>query len=164
MNIGLDRRGGLFPPREAVKGFHLYLNGSPAPATLFLVGDEQQISPLLEGHSIPSQSVKVIHAPQVIGMNEHPTKALKEKQQSSIAVGFHLLASGKMDAFISAGNTGAMLVGALYSLKPIEGIELPTISTIIPKENAQTRVLLDECLNSGCKPDYLTHCAVLRSL
>ena len=164
MNIGLDMMGGDFSPLEAVKGIQLYLNATSSPATLFLVGDEQQISPLLEEYFIPAQSVKVIHAPQVIGMNEHPTKALKEKQQSSIAIGFHLLANGKMDAFISAGNTGAMLVGALYTLKPIEGIQRPTISTIIPKENGKTGVLLDVGLNSDCKPENLNQFAVLGSL
>ena len=97
-------------------------------------------------------------------MNEHPTKALKEKQQSSIAIGFHLLATGKMDAFISAGNTGAMLVGALYSLKAIEGIQRPTISTVIPKDNGKTGVLLDAGLNSDCKPENLNQFAVLGSL
>ena len=164
MNIGLDMMGGDFSPLEAVKGVQLYLNASPASATLFLVGDEQQINPLLKEYSIPSHSVKVVHAPQVIDMHEHPTKALKEKQQSSIAVGFHLLAGGKMDAFISAGNTGAMLVGALYSLKPIEGIQRPTISTIIPKENGKTGVLLDVGLNSDCKPENLNQFALLGSL
>lgn len=164
MNIGLDMMGGDFSPLEAVKGIKLYLNGSSAPVTLFLVGDEAQINPLLKEHAIPAGVVRVIHAPQVIGMNEHPTKALKEKQQSSIAVGFHLLANGKMDAFISAGNTGAMLVGALYSLKPIEGIQRPTISTIIPKENGKTGVLLDVGLNADCKPENLNQFALLGSL
>jgi glycerol-3-phosphate acyltransferase PlsX len=105
-----------------------------------------------------------MHAPQVIGMHEHPTKALKEKQQSSIAIGFGLLAAGKMDAFISAGNTGAMLVGALYSLKPIEGIQRPTISTVIPKDNGKTGVLLDVGLNADCKPENLNQFAILGSL
>jgi glycerol-3-phosphate acyltransferase PlsX len=164
MNIGLDMMGGDFSPLEAVKGVQLYLKGSAAPATLFLVGDENQIHPLLEEFSIPSGSVKVVHAEQVIGMNEHPTRALKEKQQSSIAVGFQLLATGKMDAFISAGNTGAMLVGALYSLKPIEGIQRPTISTILPKENGKTGVLLDVGLNADCKPENLNQFAILGSL
>jgi phosphate acyltransferase len=164
MNIGLDMMGGDFSPLEAVKGIQLYLNASSTPVTLFLLGDEEQINPLLKEYSIPPQSVKVVHAPQVIGMDEHPTKALKEKQQSSIAVGFHLLAGGRMDAFISAGNTGAMLVGALYSLKPIEGIQRPTISTIIPKENGKTGVLLDVGLNSDCKPENLNQFAILGSL
>jgi glycerol-3-phosphate acyltransferase PlsX len=164
MNIGLDMMGGDFSPLEAVKGVQLYLKGMAAPATLFLVGDESLIHPLLQEHSIPSGSVKVIHAEQVIGMNEHPTRALKEKPQSSIAVGFQLLATGKMDAFISAGNTGAMLVGALYSLKPIEGIHRPTISTILPKENGGTGVLLDVGLNADCKPENLNQFAILGSL
>jgi len=164
MNIGLDMMGGDFSPLEAVKGVKLYLKGSSAPVTLFLVGDEDQIHPLLQEHAIPAASVKVIHASQVIGMHEHPTKALKEKQQSSIAIGFHLLGSGKMDAFISAGNTGAMLVGALYGLKPIEGIQRPTICTIIPKENGKTGVLLDVGLNADCKPENLNQFAVLGSL
>ncbi|MDO6434657.1 phosphate acyltransferase PlsX [Flavitalea sp. BT771] len=164
MNIGLDMMGGDFSPLEAVRGVQQYLKTAPAPVKLYLVGDENQINPLLEEYAIPATSVKVIHAPQVIEMNEHPTKALKEKQQSSIAVGFHLLASGKMDAFISAGNTGAMLVGALYSLKPIEGIQRPTISTILPKTNGGTGVLLDVGLNADCKPENLNQFAVLGSL
>jgi phosphate acyltransferase len=164
MNIGLDMMGGDFSPLEAVKGIQLYLNNSTAPVRLFLVGDEQQINPLLKEHAIAAQSVNVVHAPQVIGMDEHPTRALKEKPQSSIAVGFHLLASGKMDAFISAGNTGAMLVGALYTLKAIEGIQRPTICTIIPKENGQTGVLLDVGLNADCKPENLNQFAILGSL
>jgi phosphate acyltransferase len=164
MNIGLDMMGGDFSPLEAVRGIELYLKASLSPVTLFLVGDEEQINPLLGQYEIPVKSVQVIHAPQVIEMNEHPTKALKEKQQSSIAVGFQLLAGGKMDAFISAGNTGAMLVGAHYSLKPIEGIQRPTISTIIPKDNGGTGVLLDVGLNADCKPENLNQFALLGSL
>ena len=152
MNIGLDMMGGDFSPLEAVRGVQQYLKTAPAPVKLYLVGDENQINPLLEEYAIPATSVTVIHAPQVIEMNEHPTKALKEKQQSSITVGFHLLATSKMDAFISAGNPGAMLVGALYSLKPIECIQRPTISTILPKTNGGTGVLRDVGLNADVKP------------
>jgi glycerol-3-phosphate acyltransferase PlsX len=164
MNIGIDMMGGDFSPLEAVKGVQLYLNESPVPATLLLIGDEGQVNPLLKQFSIPDNAVSVIHAPQVIGMDEHPTKALKEKQQSSIAVGFQLLAAGKADAFISAGNTGAMLVGALYSLKAIQGIQRPTISTIIPKENGKTGLLLDVGLNADCKAENLNQFAVLGTL
>lgn len=163
MNIGLDMMGGDYSPLEAVKGIQLYLQAA-GPAFLSLIGDEAQIRPLLKEHAIPAGSVKVIHAAQTIGMNEHPTRALKEKPQSSISVGFQLLSSGKMDAFISAGNTGAMLVGALYSLKPIEGIQRPTISTVIPKENGSTGVLLDVGLNADCKAENLNQFAVLGSL
>jgi glycerol-3-phosphate acyltransferase PlsX len=106
----------------------------------------------------------VVHAEQVIGMHEHPTKALKEKQQSSIAIGFHLLASGKIDAFISAGNTGAMLVGALFSIKALDGVLRPTISTIIPKEDGGTGLLLDVGLNADFKPEQLNQFAVMGSV
>ncbi|HTR28776.1 MAG TPA: phosphate acyltransferase PlsX [Puia sp.] len=164
MNIGLDMMGGDFSPLEVVKGVELYLRESPARAVLWLIGDERQVRPMLESHHIPAEAFRIVHAPQVIEMNEHPTRALKEKQQSSIAIGFHLLATGKMDAFISAGNTGAMLVGAHYSLKPIEGILRPTISTVIPKENGKTGVLLDVGLNADCKPENLNQFAVLGSL
>lgn len=164
MKIGLDMMGGDFAPLEAVKGIQLYLSETDSPAILFLTGDEAQLQPLLQEHKIPAERVKVVHAPQVIDMHEHPTKALKEKQQSSIAIGFGLLASGKTDAFISAGNTGAMLVGAMYSIKAIEGVQRPTISTVIPKENGKTGLLLDVGINADCKPEHLNQFAILGSL
>lgn len=164
MNIGLDLMGGDFAPREAVHGLQLFLSEHTAPANVFLFGDEAQIHPLLSELNIPAASVTVVHAPQVIGMHEHPTKALKEKQQSSIALGFYYLAKEKIDAFISAGNTGAMLVGAMYSIKAIEGVLRPTISTVIPKENGQTGLLLDVGLNADCKPENLNQFALLGSL
>jgi len=162
--ICLDMMGGDFAPLEAVKGIREYLTETDNPALLFLAGDEAQINPLLQQHQIPADKVRVVHAPQVIEYNEHPTKALKEKQQSSIAVGFHLLASGKAAAFISAGNTGAMLVGAMYSIKPIEGVQRPTIPTIIPKDNGKTGLILDVGLNADCKPEHLNQFAILGSL
>ena len=163
MTICIDMMGGDFAPLEAVKGIQLFLNQTEAPA-LLLAGDEAQINPLLKQYELDESRIRVIHAPQVIGMHEHPTKALKEKKQSSIAIGFHLLASGKADAFISAGNTGAMLVGALFSLKAIEGVLRPTISTVMPKENGGTGLLLDVGLNADCKPEQLNQFAILGSL
>lgn len=164
MKIALDMMGGDYAPQEALKGIQLYLSENAQPAHLLLVGDEAQIAPLLAQYSFPSDAYTVIHAPQVIDMHEHPTKALKEKQQSSIAIGFGHLAAGEADAFISAGNTGAMLVGSLYALKPIEGVLRPTISTIIPKENGGTGLLLDVGLNSDCKPEQLNQFAVMGSV
>ncbi|HEX3166500.1 MAG TPA: phosphate--acyl-ACP acyltransferase, partial [Chitinophagaceae bacterium] len=90
--------------------------------------------------------------------------ALKEKQKSSIAIGFQLLAAGNIDAFISAGNTGAMLVGALFSIKALEGVLRPTISTIIPKENGGTGLLLDVGLSADCKPEQLNQFAIMGSV
>jgi glycerol-3-phosphate acyltransferase PlsX len=97
-------------------------------------------------------------------MHEHPTKALKEKQDSSIAVGFKMLANGEIDAFISAGNTGAMMVGALFSIKTIEGIIRPTIGAYIPREDGSLGLLLDVGLNADCKPENLNQFAILGSL
>lgn len=75
-------------------------------------------------------------------MNEHPAKAWKVKQQSSIAIGFQLLAKGKIDAFITAGNTGVVLVGSMLSIKTISGVLRPAISFIIPKLNSDRGLLL----------------------
>lgn len=164
MNIGLDMMGGDLAPLEAVKGVLAYLNEESSTTQLYLIGDKQQVESLLAEHKVPMDRIKLIHADQVIDMHEHPTKALKEKQQSSIAIGFHLLASGKTDAFISAGNTGAMLVGALFSIKALDGVLRPTISTVIPKENGGTGILLDVGLNADCKPEQLNQFAVMGSV
>lgn len=164
MNIGIDMMGGDFAPLEAVKGIQHYLAQNPGPVHLHLIGDAAQIESLLLDHTLPVATFSITHAPQVIGMHEHPTKALKEKRESSIAVGFRLLASETLDAFISAGNTGAMLVGSLYSLKPLEGVLRPTISTIIPKESGGTGLLLDVGLNADCKPEHLNQFAVMGSV
>jgi glycerol-3-phosphate acyltransferase PlsX len=162
MKIGIDMMGGDFAPLEAIKGIQQYL--TVGKAHLVLVGDEAVITPLLSQHPIPSASITIVHAPESIGMHEHPTKALKEKPQSSINTGFKLLAAGKTDAFVSAGNTGAMLVGSLMALKPIEGVLRPSISTLIPKENGSTGLLLDVGLNSDCKPEQLNQFAIMGSV
>ena len=165
MNIGLDMMGGDFAPLEAVKGIQLYLseqNGSPA--NLFLIGDEAKIDQLLVDHQLDSANLTVVHAPQEIDMHESPTKALKDKPQSSISIGFQYLVSGKTDAFISAGNTGAMLVGSMFSLKAIEGVLRPTIATVLPKENGGTGLLVDVGINVDSKPEYLNQFAIMGSI
>ena len=164
MKIGIDMMGGDFAPLEAIKGIQQYVQQKEQRAHLVLLGDEEKISAFAAEFSLPSKEYTIVHAPQVIGMHEHPTRALKDKQKSSIAVGFYLLASGEIDAFISAGNTGAMLVGSLYNLKPIEGVIRPTISTIIPKENGGSGLLLDVGLNSDCKPEQLNQFAIMGSV
>jgi len=164
MNIGLDMMGGDFAPLEAVKGILLYLNNPVDSVNIYCIGDENLVQPLVKEYQLSSPNLHFVHAPETIGYHEHPTKALKEKQKSSIAIGFHLLATGKIDAFISAGNTGAMLVGAMFSIKAIEGVSRPTIATIMPKLNGQTGVLLDVGLNADCKPEVLNQFALLGSL
>ncbi len=163
MKIGIDLMGGDYAPKEAIEGIQQYYSEG-GKAHLVLLGDEEKITPLLSQYSLAPDRFSLVHAPEVIGYDDSPTRALKEKPKSSISVGFHLLATGKTDAFISAGNTGAMLVGSLYALKPIEGVLRPTISTIIPKENGGTGLLLDVGLNSDCKPEQLNQFAIMGSV
>lgn len=164
MHIGLDMMGGDFAPLEAVKGLALYKNElANNQVKISCIGDSTTIEPLLAEHEL-NNFAEIVHSTEVIGYHEHPTKALKEKPNSSIAIGFKLLATGVIDAFISAGNTGAMLVGAMFSIKAIEGVSRPTIATIIPKINGATGLLLDVGLNADCKPEHLNQFAILGSL
>jgi glycerol-3-phosphate acyltransferase PlsX len=164
MNIGLDMMGGDFAPLEAVKGLQEFLADNHFTATIHCIGDAAVLTSLLAAHGISLDSIHIVHAEETIGYHEHPTKALREKTQSSIAIGFQLLAKGELDAFISAGNTGAMLVGAMFSIKPIEGVLRPTISSVLPKLNGSTGLLLDVGLNADCKPEQLNQFAILGSL
>ena len=165
MNIALDMMGGDFAPLETIKGVKLFLSeNNKDNVHLTLIGDENKLFPLLEEYSITSENITVVHASEVIEMQEHPTKALKEKQQSSISIGFHLLASGATDAFISAGNTGAMMVGSLYSIKAITGVARPAIGAYIPGDNGKLSLLVDVGLNADCKPENLSQFALLGAL
>jgi glycerol-3-phosphate acyltransferase PlsX len=165
MNIALDMMGGDFAPEETIKGVKFFLSQNADPCVnLTLIGDIDQISPHFESSQAYSQRIHIVHASEVIEMEEHPTKALKEKPQSSIAIGFHLLATGNTDAFISAGNTGAMLVGSLYSIKAINGVARPAIGAYMPRDNGKTSLLVDVGLNADCKPENLSQFALLGSL
>jgi glycerol-3-phosphate acyltransferase PlsX len=162
MNIGIDMMGGDFAPLEAVKGVQQYL--SQSDNQLFCIGDETQLKDLFQQHGISSPFLHLVHASEIIGYHEHPTKALKEKPNSSIAIGFKLLAAGDIDAFLSAGNTGAMLVGAMFSIKPIQGVLRPTIASLMPKLKGKTGLLVDVGFNADCKPEHLNQFAILGNL
>ncbi len=164
MNIALDMMGGDYAPLQAVKGVAEYLATNPTDIHLTLIGNQPQIEECILTNPLPTGTYTIVHAQQVIEMNEHPTKALKEKQQSSIALGFNLLATAKTDAFISAGNTGAMMVGALFSIKTIPGVLRPTIGAYMPREDGKLGLLVDVGLNADSKPENLNQFAVLGSL
>ena len=164
MNIAIDMMGGDYAPEEAVKGIGVYLNSMDAPSSLTLIGDEVMVIPFLDEFNIDRSLITLVHASDVIGMHEHPTKALKEKPDSSISKGFQLLATNQCDAFISAGNTGAMMVGSLFSIKAIQGILRPSIGAYLPREDGTLGLLLDVGLNSDCKPENLLQFAQLGSL
>src|SRR4051812_33624924 len=118
MKIGLDIMGGDYAPAEAINGVRQFLQEVPDPSVhLLLIGDVAAAEPFMAELSTFEGRYTLVNATEVIGMHEHPTKALREKPDSSISVGFGLLQRNKADAFISAGNTGAMLVGAMYSVK-----------------------------------------------
>lgn len=156
--------GGDFAPLEAVLGVVSFLKNNPDEFHLVLIGDQILVQQHLSNQNIDSSNYSILHAEEAILMHEHPTKALKEKPQSSIAKGFQLLASGELDAFVSAGNTGAMMVGALFTIKTIEGVIRPTIGAYIPREDGSLGLLLDVGLNSDCKPENLNQFAILGSL
>jgi phosphate acyltransferase len=164
ITIGLDMMGGDFAPLEAVKGAVIFLQEGNTDIQLTLIGDSDKIQAVIQKYPLPADRYSIVHAAEVIEMHEHPTKALKEKQQSSIAIGFQLLATGKIDAFISAGNTGAMMVGALFSIKKIEGVLRPTIGAYMPRENGTLGLLIDVGLNADSKAENLSQFAVLGSL
>jgi phosphate acyltransferase len=166
MNIGLDMMGGDFAPEQSLLGVQHYLEseyGSTSDSVVYALGDETMLKPQLQS-LIDGGKVVVVHAPDLIAMNEHPTRALKEKPNSAIALGFGMLAQGKLDGFISAGNTGTMLVGAAHIIKPIAGVHRPTIPTYVPKLNGGYSLLLDVGINADCKPENLEQFAMLASV
>jgi len=164
MRIGLDIMGGDFAPEATISGAILAYNELPAETKIVLIGDEKVILEELKKHSADAKNFVIVHAPEVITYNEHPTKAISQKPNSSIAVGFRLLKEGQIDGFASNGNTGAMLVGSMFSVKTISGIIRPCISTAMPKVNGGVGILLDVGINADCKPDVLYQFAVLGSI
>ncbi|MDG1348359.1 MAG: phosphate acyltransferase PlsX [Flavobacteriales bacterium] len=164
MRIGIDIMGGDYAPQKTVHGAILALNELPNDTKIVLFGRESDILSELKQHSISSNNFEIINCADVIDMGEHPTKAFKSKPNSSIAKGFEYLAKGEIDGFASAGNTGAMFVGGFYSVKAIEGILRPAISTLIPRNDGGVTVLLDVGANADCKPDVLYQFGILGSL
>ena len=165
MKIGLDIMGGDYAPAEAIKGVQEYFEQVPDSSVhLLLIGDAVTAAPYLSSLEPYHHRFTFIEAPEVIGMHEHPTKALKEKPNSRIAIGFGLLLQGKADAFISAGNTGALMVGAMYSVKAIDGILRPSIASPIPRIDGGFNYLLDVGMNADCKPEHLVQFAQLGTL
>jgi glycerol-3-phosphate acyltransferase PlsX len=165
MKIALDIMGGDYAPEQALLGVRRYFDEVPDPSVhLLLVGDPAVAGPFMH-HIQPYEGrYTLVPATEVIGMHEHPTRALKEKPDSSIAIGFGALATGKADAFMSAGNTGAMMVGSMYSVKTIEGILRPTIASPLPRTDGGFNLLLDVGINADCKPEHLVQFAALGSL
>lgn len=165
MRIALDIMGGDFAPNETFKGVQMFFDENQDQSVhLILIGTREAFDAHLSSLQPYEGRYTFVEAPQVIGMDEHPTKALKEKQQSSIAIGFGMLHAKKADAFISAGNTGAMMVGAMYTVKNIPGVARPTIASPIPRPDKKFNLILDVGINADCKAENLVQFALLGSM
>lgn len=164
MKIGLDVMGGDYAPDTTIAGAVLALNELDANDTIVLIGNETIIEDKLKLYDSNIGRFEIIHASEVIGMGEKPIKAFSQKPNSSIGLGFKLLKTKKIDAFASAGNTGAVLVGAMYSVNTVPGVIRPSVSSIIPKENGGLSLLLDVGANPDSKPDVLYQFAILGSI
>lgn len=163
MRIGIDIMGGDFAPKATLEGSILAQKELDSSDRLVLIGDSEVITNFLIDSGKDPGLFDIVHATDTIGMDEHPTKAYSQKQESSIVTGFKLLKEKKIDCFSSAGNSGAMLVGSMYSANPITGILRPCITGILPKEDGSTSVLLDVGTNPDCKPDHLYQFAIIGS-
>jgi glycerol-3-phosphate acyltransferase PlsX len=164
MKIGIDILGGDFAPDVNISGAILAKQELPNDVRLVLIGDRDQISGGLSSFGEKLEDYDIVHAPDVITMHDHPTRAIPQKPNSSIAVGFDLLSKKEIHAFASTGNTGAMLVGSIYKINTIPGIIRPCITSTLPQIDGSKSILLDVGSNADCKADVLYQFAVLGSL
>ncbi len=164
LKIGLDAMGGDFAPEAIVQGAVLALDKVAADSRIVLFGDEAKIKAVLEAEGCSADRFDIVATTEVIEMGDHPAKAFQAKANSSITVGFGYLAKGLIHGFASAGSTGAMMVGSMYAVKPIEGVIRPTISSLVPTAAGRPALLLDVGLNVDCKPEVLAQYGLIGSI
>jgi glycerol-3-phosphate acyltransferase PlsX len=164
MRIGLDVMGGDFAPVSTIAGAILALEHLDSSDQIVLIGDSDSIHTELHKHNTSPDLFEIVHAKDVIHMGEHPTRALLRKPQSSITIGFDLLKHRHIDAFASAGSSGAMLVGSIYSVNNIQGVIRPCTAAVLPQEAGGVSLLLDVGTNPDAKPDVLYQFGLLGSI
>ncbi len=164
MKIAVDAMGGDLAPQAIVEGVMLAASELPSEARIVLIGREDAILDIFRQNNYTPTNIDIVHAEDVIEMGEHPTKALSQKPNSSIGVGFKLLKEKEVDIFCSAGNTGAMHVGALFSIKAIEGVLRPAIAGLVPQVGGGHAIMLDIGANADCKPEVLAQFGEIGSL
>lgn len=164
MRIGIDIMGGDFAPEATVLGAILAHKELSSDQRIVLIGKQDEILAILKREKINPDAFDIVHASEVIEMNDHPAKAFTKKPDSSIGKGYSLLAKGEIDGLASAGSTGAMLVGAMYTVKAIPGVIRPVITAAVPKPDGSSSILLDVGLNPDTKPDVLYQYAILGSI
>jgi glycerol-3-phosphate acyltransferase PlsX len=163
MRIALDAMGGDHGPSPNVAGAVKAVAAAP-DLTVVLVGDKAQIDPLLAAAGdVPADRIEVFHASESVGMDEKPTDALRKKPDSSIVRGWQLLATKKVDGFVSAGNTGAVVAGGLFSRRFLKGVRKPGIAAVMPTAKGRT-VILDVGANVFPKPLHLLQYGVMGSV
>ncbi|MFN8615487.1 MAG: phosphate acyltransferase PlsX [Dehalococcoidia bacterium] len=155
--IVVDAMGGDNAPGEIVAGALMAAGG--LGVELILVGRRAAIEAEMEGAR--ASNFKIVDAPDVIAMDEHPAEAAKNKPNSSINVGLRMVKEGKADAFITAGNTGATMAAALLTLGRIKGIGRPALATIFPTGEGRLTMLLDVGANADCRPIHLLQFAYM---
>lgn len=162
MRIGIDAMGGDFAPISPVLGALQYLHDFSTDHVLVLIGNEHKIKDALSESPVKysPDSIEIVHASETIGMDESPAKAIKEKKDSSMVVGLNLHRDKKIDAFISAGNTGAQMAASLFSLKRIRGVNRPVIGSFLPGDKGVV-LLLDVGANADCKPLNLVQFGIM---
>jgi glycerol-3-phosphate acyltransferase PlsX len=161
MRIALDAMGGDFAPQATVEGAYLYQKESKRQNEIVLIGDEKILTELcLKIGEHKEYNISIVHAEEMIGMNESPTEALKSKKKSSISIGLDLHKNKEVDAFVSAGNTGAQMAASLLNLGRIAGVNRPAIGSFIPSEKGLV-FLIDVGANSDCKPINLVQFGIM---
>ena len=161
MNIIIDAFGGDKAPLEIIKGSIDAKNEFGIDITL--VGNEEIIKKVSAENNLDLKGIEIVHADSVISQNEAGTEVVKSKKDSSMAVGLKLLHDGKGDAFVSAGNSGAVCVGATLIVKRIKGIKRPGFAPVIP--TLEGNMMLIDCgANVECKPNMLLQFAVMGSI
>jgi len=165
MKLGLDTSGGDFAPQVNLEGVFATIESSKSDIDYFLIGDKENNEAFFVQYNIPNRTnLHFIDAPDTIEMGEHPSKAFTKKPKSSIAIGFKMLQENQIDAFCSTGNSGAMLVGSMLTVKTIPGVIRPCITSILPQEDGSVSILLDVGINADCKPDVLFQFGILGSI
>ncbi len=161
MRIGVDIMGGDYAPAAPIEGAILALKSLGQKAGITLIGDESLIRSELQARGQNPEAFSIVHTDQVIGMEESPTKAVASKPRSSINVGIGMVKQKALDGFVSAGNTGAMLVASVMGLGKIEGVMRPTIGALIEIGEGRKALLCDVGANVDCKPEVLMQFGIL---
>lgn len=165
IRIALDAMGGDHAPHDAVHGGVEAARASKGRFEIVLVGDREIIQAELQKHyHIQDLPISIEHASEAVEMHEHPSIALKQKPDSSIAVAVRLHAARKVSAVVSAGNTGAVMASALFGLKRVRGIRRPAIGQLLPTQDGRQALLLDVGANVDSRPEDLVQFGVMGSI